>query len=201
MTGIIDYGSGNVRAISNLLKLIDVDHILSSDVKELEKVDRFILAGVGHFDVTSRLLNELQIVDFLKAQTEDEGKALLGICVGMHILADSSAEGDESGLGFISGRIESLSDYDLSVLPHMGWNSIEFPDCDLLSGIDREMGFYFLHNYFFKPTVEEEIGATFEYEEKAFPCVVSRGNVHGVQFHPEKSHDNGVQLFKNFSKL
>ncbi len=201
MTGIIDYGSGNVRAISNLLKLIDVDHIISSDVEELEKVDRFILAGVGHFDVTSRLLNELQIVDFLKKQTEVEGKALLGICVGMHILADSSAEGNESGLGFISGLIESLSDYELSVLPHMGWNSIEFDGCDLLSGIDKEMGFYFLHNYFFRPEIEDEIKATFEYEEKEFPCVVSRGTVHGVQFHPEKSHDNGVQLFKNFSKL
>lgn len=204
MIGIIDYGSGNVFAIMNILKQQKIAHFLSGDPKELSQADRYILPGVGAFDPTMKNLMTSGVADVLNEQVIGGGKNILGICVGMHLLAEGSDEGREAGLGWIKGQVTKIDESKLVAapkLPHMGWNSIECHNkASLFKGIDLSQGFYFLHSYYFKATESSHISATVEFGE-SLPCVVERDNVHGVQFHPEKSHSNGVRLLKNFAEL
>ena len=128
----------------------------------------------------------------------------MGICVGMQILAESSEEGKLAGLGWIPGRVRKIDANLLATdlkLPHMGWNSIKpKANAPLLAGVDVERGFYFLHNYYFDAKDVADVSATVQYG-KEMPCAVARANVFGMQFHPEKSHANGVAIFRNFAEL
>ena len=204
MIGIIDYGSGNVSAIMNLLKRQKIDHILTNDVAELRSADRFLLPGVGAFDPTIEHLKATGIIDVLKDEVYGKGKPILGICVGMHLLAEGSDEGNEDGLGWVPGRVTRIDPTTLKSaphLPHMGWNSIHLTGSDpLFENIDIERGFYFLHSYYFKTVSTENVLADVQYG-KHLPCAVKNGSVYGVQFHPEKSHSNGMRLLENFAEL
>lgn len=204
MIAIIDYGSGNVGAIMNILRQRRIPHVLTAKASELAAADRFILPGVGAFDPTMDTLVRSGMVDALNEEVVGKGKKVLGICVGMHLLAEGSDEGELSGLGWIPGRVRRIDDSRLSAspkLPHMGWNDVEVrPGAALFSGIDATRGFYFLHSYFFDAADPAHVAATVSYGAE-LPCAVARDNVFGTQFHPEKSHANGMRLFASFAEL
>lgn len=203
MIGIVDYGSGNVGAISDIYKQQNIPHVVSRDLSVLHGAHRYLLPGVGAFDSTMRALHEHGIADFLHDEVVGGGKMLLGICVGMQVLAHSSEEGQLPGLGLIPGRVRRIDDSRLTRpprLPHMGWNSIERSrPSKLLDGIDQERGFYFLHSYCFVPDETAHSLATVTYGGTVH-CVVAKENVFGIQFHPEKSHSNGVNVLRNFAE-
>ena len=139
----------------------------------------------------------------LEEQVLGNAKPVLGVCVGMQMLAKSSEEGVEKGLGWIDGTVSKIRfavDIPQGLLPHMGWSTITHDDGEpLLSGLDEELGFYFLHSYRFVCSDPANSIATADYAT-SFDCAVRRANVFGVQFHPEKSHHNGIQLLKNFAE-
>jgi glutamine amidotransferase len=204
MIAIIDYGSGNLAAIGDILKRLQLPHLITRDHAELKAADRYILPGVGAFDTTMRTLKSSGLIGLLNDEVRGNGKKIMGVCVGMQILGDSSDEGVLPGLGWIPGhirRIDSTTIKGLPKLPHMGWNSILIKvNSPLFNGVDPERGFYFLHSYFFDTKDSERVLATVEYGSK-FPCAVGSGNIFGFQFHPEKSHFNGVAVFRNFSLI
>jgi glutamine amidotransferase len=204
MIAIVDYGSGNVAAIADIFKRLKVPHAITRDHDELRKADRYILPGVGAFDTTMRTLRDSGVVDLLNEQVLEQGKKILGICVGMQILGNASDEGVLPGLGWIPGhirRIDVSAMSGLPKLPHMGWNSVRLVGtCALFDGVDAGHGFYFLHSYYFDASDPESVVATVQCGSE-IPCGVVRGNVYGLQFHPEKSHANGLAVFRNFAGL
>lgn len=204
MIAIIDYGSGNVGAIAAIYKNLGIEHAIMADIDLLESADKYILPGVGNFDFTMGRIRQSGLSKLLNEQVTVNKKPLLGICVGMQLLANSSEEGEVDGLGLIDGRVSRIRAEERDVrLPHMGWNSISVGNdpAGLFKNVDSVTGFYFLHNYHFVPKSAQAITATAQYGG-ALACAVSNNeNVFGTQFHPEKSHDNGIQLFKNFSEL
>lgn len=204
MIAIVDYGSGNVAAIADIFKRLKVPHSITRDPAELREADRYVLPGVGAFDTTMRTLRESCLVELLNEEVFGRGKKILGVCVGMQILGDSSDEGVLPGLGWIPGhirRIDPTTIKGLPKLPHMGWNAVRLQSVPpLFNGVDLDKGFYFLHSYYFDAANAADIVATVDYG-KELPCAVASGNVFGLQFHPEKSHANGVAVFRNFSLL
>jgi glutamine amidotransferase len=203
MIGIIDFGSGNLAALANLMKSENIEYRIVNTVEGLYKSDRYILPGVGNFDTTIEMLRKQKFFSEFEGLVTENGRALLGICVGMQMLADSSEEGDAKGLGWIGGEVMKFSSQDGKRVPHVGWNSLKplDPGHPLLAGIDCEQGFYFLHSYFYKVKSSGNTIALTDYFID-FSSVISNGaNVYGVQFHPEKSHRNGALLLKNFSVI
>ncbi len=204
MIGIINYGSGNIAALMNIFRQGRIDHCLCTAPADLEQADRFLLPGVGAFDPTMAQLDHSGILEALRVQVFEANRPVLGICVGMHLLAEGSDEGNLPGLGWIKGRVRKIDTTGLSsppLLPHMGWNSVNLQGGSaLFDGIDGAQGFYFLHSYYFDASADEDITATVDYGGN-LPCAVERGRVFGVQFHPEKSHANGVRLLRNFAEL
>lgn len=201
MLCIIDYGSGNIGAIANICERERIPFVISQDLRDFDAATHFLLPGVGAFDPTIKTLRETGIVAALETQVVQNKKPILGICVGMHLLASGSDEGQEKGLGWIPGHVTRIDVSKISQpphLPHMGWNAIDAREDDpLFAGVDYERGFYFLHSYYFHADAAADVSATVIYGDK-LPCVVRRGNVIGAQFHPEKSHSNGIRLIKNF---
>jgi glutamine amidotransferase len=204
MIAIVDYGSGNVSAIADIFKRLKVPHLITNDHAELRSADRYVLPGVGAFDTTMRTLKDSGLVGVLNDEVHGQGKKIMGVCVGMQILGDSSDEGNLPGLGWIPGHIRRINAKTLPIklnLPHMGWNSIQLTKNSLLlDGVDFERGFYFLHSYYFDTVDQANVMATVNYG-KDLPCAVVKGNVFGFQFHPEKSHANGMAVFHNYSLL
>ncbi len=202
MIAIIDYGSGNVSAIAAVYKSLSIDHAVVNDPSSLALADRYILPGVGNFDFTMAEMIKSGLYDLLTEQVIRRGKPLLGICVGMQLLADSSEEGHDNGLGWIGGRVRRIPGSGVR-LPHMGWNSIsiESDPVGLFENINPEIGFYFLHNFHFDVDNAINRMAVTNYGTQLTCAVSNNTNIFGVQFHPEKSHENGIRLFKNFSTL
>jgi imidazole glycerol-phosphate synthase subunit HisH len=200
LIGIVDYGSGNVRAIENVYRKLNIQTIRIKRSEDLDMVSKIILPGVGAFDHAMSSLNESGLRESLDHAVLKMRLPTLGICVGMQIMANSSEEGDLSGLGWIPGSVKR---FDVNIInnvpkvPHMGWNEIVLSDNKLLKLIDPKLGFYFLHSYYFDAQYEKSVIAKTYYSHE-FDCAVNIDNVFAVQFHPEKSHDNGIQLFKNF---
>ncbi len=201
MTGIVDYGLGNLHSVNNALIYIGEESVISSDKDVLSKCDRLILPGVGAFPDAMKRLYELDFVDFLRDYSKS--RPLLGICLGMQLLFDKSYEGGENeGLGLISGEVIKLRAYESSrdfKIPHMGWNSLDIRENQpLYRGIDQGKCVYFVHSFKCVPTDESDIAATTDYGEKICASV-HRGNIYGCQFHPEKSgQDVGLKILKNF---
>lgn len=204
MIAIIDYGSGNVGAIANIYKHLKVPHRVTGDLLALEQADRYVLPGVGAFDTTMSYLRQSGMIDVLNEQVLGMRKKVLGICVGMQILANSSEEGESAGLGWVPGHVRKIDISGLADpphLPHMGWNSISTTShVSLFDGVDTARGFYFLHSYHFEATSPADVTANVKYGRE-LACGVVHGNVHGLQFHPEKSHANGIAIFRNFARL
>jgi glutamine amidotransferase len=204
MITIINYGLGNIKAVANIYTRLNISYKIANipnDVKDSEKI---LLPGVGAFDEAMTLLCESGFKAILDHEVLVNKIPILGICVGMQILGGNSEEGSLAGLGWIPGNVKKISkDVLIHVpkLPHLGWNSIEIKrNTALLDNINEEDGFYFLHSYFFQCNNENNILATTNYGNK-FASVINTENIYGVQFHPEKSHRNGIQLLKNFAEM
>lgn len=204
MITIVNYGSGNIQAIGNIYKRLNINFAVAEDSRGLESATKLILPGVGAFDKTMKQLIDSGFKSTLDEIVFKKKIPVLGICVGMQILAKRSDEGQLPGLGWIDGEVKKI---DVSKfnhkphLPHMGWNSIK-PKVDhpILQNIDFNQGFYFLHSYYFSCSNEESILCTTEYGDTLSTGIYSN-NIYGMQFHPEKSHSNGIQLLKNFAEL
>lgn len=204
MITIVDYGLGNKRAYLNVYKRLNIEALVASAPEDLRFAEKIILPGVGAFDHAMDLLQISGMRPALEEQVLKRGIPVLGVCVGMQILADSSDEGREPGLGWIHGRVRAFSSVPQAAnqaLPHMGWNDVNsVAGVDLFRGLESGARFYFLHSYFFDCLQTECIAATAAYGIE-FACAVRSGNVYGVQFHPEKSHHYGAALLKNFAEL
>lgn len=204
MITIIDYGLGNIQAFTNMFKRLNFDVRRATNATELEGATKLILPGVGAFDHAMELLNASGMRPVLDELVMQQHVPVLGICVGMQILANGSDEGSLPGLGWIPGRVRAFKANERSAnlpLPHMGWNDVE-PQAEslLFAGLEKDSKFYFLHSYFFECKVAQHLAANTSYGLE-FSSAVSCGNVHGVQFHPEKSHHYGARLLKNFAEL
>lgn len=199
MIAIVDYGLGNIKAFLNVYRRLNIDCSYASTSEELKKASKIILPGVGAFDHAMKTLNQSGLRDTLDELVLIDKVPVIGICVGMQMMAEGSDEGEGEGLGWIKGRVRKLQVN--MPLPHMGWNNITPErESDLIRGLDEERRFYFLHSYYFDCDEPDDILATAEYPS-SFPCIINHGNVYGIQCHPEKSHHNGVSLLKNFSEL
>lgn len=203
MIGIVDYGLGNVRAFLNIYRQLGIAAEPVRTAEQLSKAERLILPGVGAFDWSMAKLTESRMIDALNTRVLHDRVPVLGVCVGMQIMAEESEEGTAAGLGWIPGRVERFRDECFNTrthLPHMGWNDIEFIGTpSLFSGLS-EPRFYFLHSYFFVPTDEKYVIGRTSYGQ-VFASAIRRGNIWATQFHPEKSHDWGVGLLRNFAKV
>jgi len=204
MITIIDYGLGNIRAFANVYERLNIPFIVAKTADELKAATKIIFPGVGSFDHAISKLNNSGMRETLDKLVLNHQLPVIGICVGMQMLAKSSDEGILPGLAWIDGTVKK---FDAAVLksktqlPHMGWNTIH-PNNDnpLLLNLSNDSRFYFLHSYYFKCNNQNDSIATTEYGIQ-YTSAVNSKNIYGVQFHPEKSHQWGIQLLKNFAKL
>ena len=203
MIGILDYGLGNILAFVNMYKRLHHPTRVVRGVGDLAGVTKLILPGVGAFDHAMGLFNQSGLRGPVEELVFKQQVPVLGICVGMQMLADSSEEGKLPGLGWIKGRVTRVAAGGASGrvrLPHMGWNDILVAGHPFLfRGLETAARFYFLHSYFFATQREEDVLASVEYGTR-FTCAVGHGQVMGVQFHPEKSHRFGARLLQNFAE-
>lgn len=204
MITIIDYGSGNIRAIGNIYDKLNVEYTIAKSPEQVIGAKKIFLPGVGAFDETISMLDSTGFRKVLDNEVLENKVPIMGICVGMQILADSSEEGTCKGLGYIKGKVKKIDANAIiqkPKLPHLGWNSIEIvKKNELLQNIDPVFGFYFLHSFYFECEDQSNVLATTNYGT-TFASAVHRENVFGIQFHPEKSHHNGVKLLHNFANL
>ena len=196
---IIDYGVGNLRSVEKAFAATDCDAIVSSDEKDLRAAQRLVLPGVGAFGACMKAL-KARGFDRLVRERVEEGTPLLGVCVGMQLLFEESEEfGATPGLGLLRGKVRRFSD-DLLV-PHVGWNRVaERQSHALFSDVMNGAFFYFVHSYYCEPNDESVVAGETEYGVR-YASVVAKGNVCGVQFHPEKSQDAGLRLLRNFARM
>jgi len=204
MITIIDYGVGNIKAFLNVYKQLNIPAIIAKSATEIENASKLILPGVGAFDHAMDRLNNSGMRDALDSAVLKNKVPVLGICVGMQMLAASSDEGSLPGLGWIDGSVKKFDIskmHQLTHLPHMGWNDVTpVKNHPLFDELYVDAQFYFLHSYYFHCNNAENILAVADYGGD-FTCAVGAENTYGVQFHPEKSHQNGIQLLKNFANL
>lgn len=203
MIGIIDYGMGNLFSVSKGLERLEAQSFISDNPEELAKASGIILPGVGSFRDAMTLLEQKGLDTFVK-QYVANGGYLLGICLGMQLLFDESEEnGPTSGLSLIPGKIVRFTGMDESgeayKVPHMGWNLLRFQQqSPLLAGLEEDH-VYFVHSYY-ADTDARFVTASVDYH-LSVPAIVGRGNVFGMQFHPEKSSQMGMSLLRNFLSL
>lgn len=200
---IIDYGTGNLNSVKRRLDILGVSSIISSDSKDFATADKIILPGVGHFGKAMSSLKELNLLDALHNAVLIEKKLILGICLGMELMAKTSEEGDAQGLGWFDAEMIkfNISDKKRYKVPHMGWNKIyKKKNSLLMKQIPESSEFYFVHSYHLDIKDRADLLNETEYET-TFPSAIEKDNIFGVQYHPEKSHGAGVQLLKNFIEM
>lgn len=204
MIAIVDYGSGNISAIANIYRRLHIPHVIASTPDVLDDADRVLLPGVGSFDQAMVALNNSGFRSVLDYVVLEKQTPILGICVGMQLFAKSSEEGEIAGLGWVDAEVKRFRPETVTPslrLPHMGWNDVQpVKATELFRNVDLGNGYYFLHSYYMQCHRLEDVLAVADYGGD-FACAVSRDNVTGVQFHPEKSHAAGVQLLKNFAEI
>jgi glutamine amidotransferase len=204
MITIVNYGSGNIKAIGNIYERLKIPFKIADYPEQIQGSEKIILPGVGAFDETIAMLNDSGFRSILDHEALVNMVPVLGICVGMQILANKSEEGSLQGLGWINGNVKKIDSTLLNSkpkIPHLGWNSIKVAKVSkLFNNVEGEEGFYFLHTYYFECEDQANILSTTHYG-KSFASSVNNKNIYGVQFHPEKSHQNGVNLLKNFASL
>lgn len=201
MIVIVDYGLGNVSAFKNVYNRLQIPVAIAKNADDLSGATKLILPGVGSFDYAMRKLEMSGMRHNLERLVLEHKVPLLGVCVGMQMLANTSDEGLLPGLGWIKARVKKFNTENNLILPHMGWNDASSKSCNkLFENMGNDAKFYFLHSYYFDPCNEADAIGTSNYGGE-FTCAVQSGNIFGVQFHPEKSHHFGVQLLKNFADI
>jgi len=204
MIVIVDYGVGNLGSIINMLKKAGARTMASSDPTVLEQAEKLILPGVGAFDAGMNKLNERGLVPLLNHLALEKKVPFLGLCLGLQLMTKRSEEGQAPGLGWLDAeavRFNFGTDQTHLKVPHMGWNTIEIcrPSL-LLSNLEPDSRFYFVHSYYVRSRDREAVLAETDYGGR-FPSILGRGNIMGAQFHPEKSHKYGMRLLKNFAEV
>ena len=202
MITIVDYGLGNIRAFANVYERLNIKTKIAQSAVDLHGAAKIILPGVGSFDYAMTLLNNSGMRDELDIQVLVKKTPVLGVCLGMQIMSKSSGEGKLHGLGWIDGEVKL---FDVNKIksktryPHMGWNTIQpIKSNSLLSGFNGDSRFYFLHSYYFECNNTNDVISTTEYGI-TYTSALNKNNIFGIQFHPEKSHSNGIKLLKNFA--
>ena len=202
MITLIDYGLGNIQAFMHIFKQLNLPCRKASNAQELADAKKLILPGVGAFDWAMERLHNSGMRTSLDDLVLNQGVPVLGVCVGMQVMARCSEEGEMNGLGWISGEVRRFDEttlLDKTRLPHMGWNGV-FPKNHPLFKEMTDPQFYFLHSFYFSTDSPDGVLAETEYGKK-FASAVYKQMIFGVQFHPEKSHHWGVQLLKNFAEI
>jgi len=198
MIAIVDYGMGNATSVKKAFDFLKIPSMVTSTKEEIQAANKILIPGVGSFGDAVDALHELNIFQTIKDEVILKKKPILGICLGMQLLANSSQESpDKEGFGFIKTSCKKFN-IDLKV-PHVGWNNITHKNTVLFSNIPNDSDFYFVHSYYFDNSVIEQ-SSNLEYG-CMFTTSVERENVFGVQFHPEKSQKYGLELLKNFGEL
>ena len=207
---IIDYETGNLKSVSKALELASNNVLKKSNIeiinsaKDLNNFDKVVLPGQGSFKQCFQSLNSIHgILDGLSDFVTVKKKPILGICVGMQLFSSFGDEdGGSDGLGWIEGKVKKISLKDLSLkLPHMGWNNIQISsNSKLLSGVNNDSHFYFVHSYSFDVDEKKYVSATTNYSIEIVSAI-EKDNIFGTQFHPEKSQANGIKILENFVKI
>lgn len=204
MITIIDYGVGNINAFVNVYKRVDVPVKIAKTKDDLEGAEKLILPGVGHFDHAMTQLNNSGMRDKLDELVLGQKVPVIGICVGMQMMANNSDEGKLNGLKWIDATVKKFDEtkiHQVTRLPHMGWNDVKpVKDIELFKGLENNSIFYFLHTYYFHCNKQEDVMAMTDYGGE-FASAAHHENKYGIQFHPEKSHHYGEILLHNFAKL
>ena len=195
---IVDYGIGNIKAFKNIYDKLNINVEIASKKEQFVNATHLILPGVGTFDWAMSKLNESGLRETLDRLVLEKKIPILGICVGMQIMASQSEEGVLSGLNWIEGKVLKL-DKDI-ILPHMGWNNVKLSNkSDLFNNIEN-FEFYFLHSYYYKTEDDKYILSMSKYGNLVTSAIYKE-NIFGTQFHPEKSHKNGIKILENFLKI
>ncbi len=202
---IIDYGMGNLRSVYRTVEQMVTRPILSADPHVIKQADKLILPGVGHFRQGMINLRDSGIMEVMDQRVCQEGTPILGICLGMQLFTSYSEEGDCEGLGWIDAKTSkfdsTLSSKPYFKVPHMGWNTLTAANNSALtSGVNEDDEFYFCHSYYVTCEDTQHVTSTCRYGLD-FHASIQRDNIHGVQFHPEKSHGDGAQLIRQFIGL
>ena len=202
MITIIDYGMGNLKSVYNALKKVNFDCQISSEVTDIEMADKLILPGVGAFKDAMDNLQNLDLILPIRKKVND-GCPLLGICLGMQMLFEEGYECElRKGLGFIEGKIKLMNSKENLKIPHIGWNRLEFNrENKILNNINKESFVYYVHSFMATEMIDENLSAYSKYGDINIPGIVNKGNVYGMQFHPEKSGEVGLKILKNFGVL
>lgn len=203
MIAIVDYNMGNLASVKNAFAKLGEDTVVESDPAKFKEYDKLILPGVGAFGDAMEHLRERNMIEAIK-DFAASGKPMIGICLGMQLLFESSEEfGEHEGLGLIKGHVKAFDESKFSEplkVPHMGWNRMFTQEHPLFVGLDDEHYLYFVHTFHVNCTDKSDIIGTTEYGYK-FTSAVAHKNIMGIQPHPEKSHENGLKILENFIKL
>lgn len=198
MISIIDYDCGNLISIYSILKKLNIKSIITRDPYQILNSNKIILPGIGNFEHCINSLEKYGLNEVLLQSSIQNKSKILGICVGMQILFSSSDESQKPGLNLIEGNVKKFNLSKKSNLPHIGWNNVEhIKDCLLTNNL-KQSKFYFCHSYHVNVDNTQSIISYTKYEYD-FCSIVNKDNIYGVQFHPEKSLDNGTLLLKNFA--
>ena len=198
MVAIIDYDAGNIKSVEKAMMALGEDVVVTREKEEILAADHIILPGVGAFGDAMEKLHKYQLVEVIREVT-DRGTPFLGICLGLQLLFDSSEESTGiAGLGILRGKIVRLPEDQGLKIPHIGWNSLRYPNSGrLFAGLPEESYVYFVHSYYLQASEPQIVTATTEYAA-LIHASVEKGNVFACQFHPEKSSDVGMRILKNF---
>jgi len=199
MITIINYGMGNLGSVKKAFELLNCKIEISNNPEKIRTANKLVLPGVGQFKAGMQNLNNMNLIDSLNEVVTVKKKPILGICLGMQLFANYSEEGGAMGLGWIDADVVKFVKINNNQkIPHMGWNSIrQLKECPILDINDNSFEFYFVHSYYFKANDVNNIIAITKYYYN-FVSVVQKENIFGVQFHPEKSHDDGRYLLNKF---
>ena len=204
MITIVDYGVGNISAFKNVFKRLNIASSIAKSSSDLENATKLILPGVGSFDYAMSQLNLSGMRKKLDELVIEKKIPVLGICVGMQMMGKGSEEGASEGLNWIDAQVLKFDESLLKTrvkLPHMGWNEVKpVKESILFKSINEEAIFYFLHSYYFKCNNSNHVLGVSDYGSSFSSCI-NFENIYGVQFHPEKSHNNGEKLLHNFALI